>query len=296
MPGSHFNFESHPTATSFLAKMREKLEANEARNGLILGLALRVENDPHAYGDADPYFATVENGIGVVTAALMTPPHGVVLFCVNDDIGPYETDALRAIAHNLYADSWVLPTVHGESATATKFADIWCELTGATYEVDTNLRAFKLSEVDHPTYSAGHLRQVTPDDYHLAAQWIREFDREAMGEEAEEERIQKRLNQKIADGHFYFWEDEKPVSLAGITRPTARGISIGPVYTPPAYRGCGYASSAVARLSQDMLDSGKEYCALFTDLANPTSNSIYQKIGYKPVGDFTLYRFLMSRE
>lgn len=272
--------------------MRTKLEANEARNGLILGLALRVEADPHAYGDGDPYLATVENGSGVVTAALMTPPHGIVLYCANDEITDYEADALQAIVHNLRAESWSVPTVHGTSKIATCFADIWSELAGVEYELGSARRAFELRTVTQPIRAAGQLRQATESDYELAAQWIREFDREALSEETDEERLRQRVIQKIGDGHFFFWEDEKPVSLAGITRPTARGISIGPVYTPPDQRGHGYASSAVAHLSQKMLDSGKEFCALFTDLANPTSNSIYQKIGYRPVGDFKLYRFL----
>jgi predicted GNAT family acetyltransferase len=40
-----------------------------------------------------------------------------------------------------------------------------------------------------------------------------------------------------------------------------------------------------------LLDQGKQFTSLFTDLSNPTSNSIYQKIGYQPVCDFDLYRF-----
>ena len=76
-----------------------------------------------------------------------------------------------------------------------------------------------------------------------------------------------------------------PVSMAGLSRPTTHGISINDVYTAPEFREKGYASSLVAHLSQYALDHGKEFCSLYTDLANPTSNSIYQKIGYYPVAD-----------
>ncbi len=79
--------------------------------------------------------------------------------------------------------------------------------------------------------------------------------------------------------------------MAGKSRPTAHGISVGPVYTPPSLRGRGYATALVAELSQHLLDSGYQFTTLFTDLANPTSNSIYQKIGYQPVCDFTEYAF-----
>jgi predicted GNAT family acetyltransferase len=96
---------------------------------------------------------------------------------------------------------------------------------------------------------------------------------------------------RITDQTFFLWEDSKPVALAGITRPTPEGMGVGPVYTPPERRGRGYATSLVAQISQQLLASGRQFCTLFTDLANPTSNSIYQKIGYRPVGDYTVYRF-----
>jgi predicted GNAT family acetyltransferase len=79
--------------------------------------------------------------------------------------------------------------------------------------------------------------------------------------------------------------------MAGYAGPTPHGIRIGPVYTPPGQRGRGYASACVARLSQDMLDAGRTYCFLYTDLTNPTSNHIYQQIGYEPVCDVAEYRF-----
>ena len=79
------------------------------------------------------------------------------------------------------------------------------------------------------------------------------------------------------------------MSLAVSKGPTPNGIRIGPVYTPPEQRGHGYASACTATLSQMMLDSGYRYCFLFTDLSNPTSNSIYQKIGYRPVIDIDRY-------
>ena len=97
---------------------------------------------------------------------------------------------------------------------------------------------------------------------------------------------------KIADRLLYLWDvGGVPVSLAGGTRPGVHCISVGPVYTPPEHRCRGYASACVAALSQHLLDAGWEFCTLFTDLANPTSNSIYQKIGYRPVCDFNEYLF-----
>ncbi|MCB0061747.1 MAG: GNAT family N-acetyltransferase [Caldilineaceae bacterium] len=283
---------TYPTATLFLAKMRPLLEADEAANGLMLGLALRVEGDPHAFGKADPYFATVDDTDGPIAAALMTPPHGVILYCTRPADDVCVTAALQLIAENLRDNSWALPTVNGPSAIAERFAQTWSALVDVPYERAMATRVFKLLEVRHPPYSAGRLRPATAADQALAVQWMRAFSQEAEhNTDLDEEQLQKSIQEKIADLHLFFWEDGERVSMVGLTRPTARGIAIGPVYTPPEYRGRGYASSAVAHLSQAMLDAGKEFCALFTDLANPTSNHIYQAIGYQALVDFQVYRF-----
>ena len=79
--------------------------------------------------------------------------------------------------------------------------------------------------------------------------------------------------------------------MAMKTRPTRRGISVSFVYTPPEFRRRGYATACVAELSRLLLESGRQFCSLFTDLANPTSNHIYQQIGYRPVADFDQYSF-----
>jgi predicted GNAT family acetyltransferase len=90
----------------------------------------------------------------------------------------------------------------------------------------------------------------------------------------------------------YLWElDSKPVSMAGVGGNTPNGIRVSWVYTPPELRGKGYASALVATLSQAQLDAGKKLCFLYTDLANPTSNAIYQRIGYKKVSESTHYDF-----
>lgn len=284
--------QTYPTATPFLAKLRPLLEADEAANGLMLGLALRVEADPHAFGDADPYFATVEDE-GVIVAALMTPPHGVILYGTRSPADEAVAAALQALADNLQHNGCSVPTVNGPSALSTAFAQHWSTLAGVAFEPSMATRVFKLQAVCSPQYSSGHMRLVTDVDRDLVAAWLRAFTQEAEhNDEVDEVQLHKSISHKIADQHLFFWEDGAAVSLAGLTRPTAHGIAIGPVYTPPAFRGRGYATSLVAQLSQQQLDGGKEFCALFTDLANPTSNHIYQAIGYQAVADFQVYRFV----
>jgi predicted GNAT family acetyltransferase len=137
------------------------------------------------------------------------------------------------------------------------------------------------------------LRQATAADLDLVAQWFVDFTEQALPdiETLTLNEAHEQVKIRIERGMIYLWEDGEVVSLAGSSRPTPNGIAIGPVYTPPQFRGKGYASSCVAQLSQLLLDQGRSFITLFTDLANPTSNRIYQNIGYRPVCDYTVYRF-----
>jgi predicted GNAT family acetyltransferase len=102
----------------------------------------------------------------------------------------------------------------------------------------------------------------------------------------------ERILHLIQSGSRFVWRDGDLVSMAGATGATPNGIRINSVYTPDEHRRHGYASALVAALSQRQLDAGRRFCFLFTDLANPTSNSIYQRIGYQPVSVFGEYSFL----
>ena len=145
--------------------------------------------------------------------------------------------------------------------------------------------AFKLDGVTMPAFSGGRMRAVEKSDEPLALDWMRAFNQEALGE-VDEQECRKLVASLLKRRCLFFWEDPLPVSMAAATRPTRNGITINAVYTPPAHRGKGYASNCVASLSKNMLDKGHRFCALFTDLKNPTSNKIYQAIGYRKVADF----------
>jgi uncharacterized protein len=155
-------------------------------------------------------------------------------------------------------------------------------------------RIFRADRVRAPRGVPGSMRRATPDDRSLLVEWLAAFQDEAMGggrrfrppEDAVEDYLTRGDN-----GGLYLWEDNGPVSLAGCGSPTPNGVRIGPVYTPHERRGRGYASALTADLTSLLLASGRRFCFLFTDLANPTSNRIYQRIGYEPVADVDEYRF-----
>jgi predicted GNAT family acetyltransferase len=156
-------------------------------------------------------------------------------------------------------------------------------------------RVYELRAVTPAEGVPGRLRDATPDDRDLLLVWMAAFHEEALGE-ADPIRVAEVVDQAFEttpEGRrLFIWEVAgQPVSVAGVAGRTPNGVRIQAVYTPPELRRRGYASACVAAISQAQLDAGRTACFLFTDLSNPTSNSIYQAIGYMPVADQALYAF-----
>ncbi len=281
--------KSLQSAAEFLQETQAALQANETVNNLMYGLALRLQSYP-ARIQIPPYFCVVRQGSELQAAALMTPPHNLVVFAAE---GGDAAGAFALIARALHAGGWPVPGVLGPNEPALAFACAWQALTGETYRLKIHERVYELRQVVPPPAPPGRMRPAEPGDLELVARWIYDFTREAVPDEAAilaEVREDSRV--KISEQDLYLWDDHQPVALAGKTRPTPNGVCIGPVYTPAEFRRTGYATALTAALSQLQLDGGKKYTALFTNLANPISNNIYQKIGYCPVCDFDLYGFI----
>lgn len=280
------------TATDFLAQAQGFLASHEAQNNLPLGLSAGLVANPNLY-PSQPYFAVVKSGSEVVAAVLRTPPHNLVLALCDS----YE--ALELVSKDLYAAYKTLPGVTGPTEAALRFSEIWHSLTGQTYAKNVAERIYQLTKVNPVPIVPGAMRCVAEADRTLLRHWLMEFQRDAFGEvdvSAVERSITNVLTSPPELRGMYVWQDGEPVSLAGYSGPTPNGIRVGPVYTPPQYRGRGYATACVATLSQKLLDEGRQFCFLFTDLANPTSNHIYQVIGYEPVCDVDEYRFSVPTE
>jgi predicted GNAT family acetyltransferase len=269
--------------SAFRSAVEAFLLENEAMNNLVLGLAHTLAQNPAAYSQP-PYLATVGEGGAVRLAALRTPPYPLVLSTASP---PDPPDAVvEALVADVHAAFDALSGVSGPQPVVDRFLAAWEAETGQRRRLQMAERIYELTEVVRPRPVAGRLREATPDDRALLVRWLSAFIAEAApGEPASPEAMVERRFQSRSDG-FVFWEDGEPVALAGFSGPTPTGIRVGPVYTPPDRRGRGYAGALVAALSERLLASGRQRCFLFTDLANPTSNALYQRIGYRPVGDF----------
>lgn len=277
-----------PDVASFLAIGGEFLTEREAEHNLILGLCSRLIADPLAYAEP-PYLVAAIDEERVVAIGLRTPPHNLVLSQIN---APGAIDAIARDAHDAFAS---LPGVLGPREGARAFTETWRELTGIGADRIMANRIYRASAARPPLGVPGLMRPYRSEDRVLVIEWLDAFISEALAKETVHETPDVLLARRIEDpdGGLLLWEDaEAPVSLAGFGNPTPNGTRVGPVYTPPALRGRGYASALVGQMTAMLLSRGSRFCFLFTDLANPTSNSIYQRVGYEPVSDVDQYAFV----
>jgi uncharacterized protein len=266
--------ERHTDVLEFLEAAQAWLREAEAENNLLLGMALnRRGREP-----TDPlcYWATVRAGHSIVGCACRTPPRSLVL-------SRLPTAAVAALVERFSTVDASLSGVTGPAAEAEAFAKHWNARHGGRSSVRIRLRLHELTRPPRLDGTLpGSLRKAADTDVALAREWIEAYVRDtgidpATGDMAE------RL---IERGQLFLWADGGDVrSMAAAARDTGSGCSINTVYTPPRFRRHGYASATVAALSDRLLEAGRRFCCLYTDVSNPTSNSIYARIGYRPIRD-----------
>lgn len=272
------------TAGEFLSATRAFLETDPATNQLILNNALRLAASENR---SDALMAAVFSGANPVLAAIMTPPHLLVLS--HADAEPPELKGFAA----LLAESVCqhdLPGVLGPREQTGAFGAAYSACRGIRYRLADEMGIHRLTRVIPAKECPGRLRQALEDDIGWLTDCREGFCAE-IGHPSAREEVIETVCKNVASGSLFLWEDAQPVSTALFKQPVGKGISIGGVYTPPEYRRRGYASACVAALSQLLLDRGYTYCTLYTNLANPTSNHIYRTIGYEPVCEVVELKF-----
>jgi len=273
-------------AADLLADAGAWLAEREAEHNLILGIAGDLAEGDRTDAEAEPYLALIRDGERPVLVALRTPPWNLLLSEADDPA------ALRLLADELFDVE--LPGVTGPPTAVERFGDLWARDHGVRPETTLEERIYRVSRVVEPPPPDGAPRRAAAGDRAQLADWLVDFQQEALPNDFPE-RLRDRMMAWDPDGtrQFWLWEvDGRPVSMASAHSPTPTGIRIGPVYTPPAERGHGYASALTAFVSRWNLDRGRRFCFLYTDLANRTANRIYQAIGYEPVTDARMIRFI----
>jgi len=218
-----------------------------------------------------------ENG-ELVGIAMQTPPFALFL--------PHLEDAAtESIAEALAEAHFDLPGVSGEASAVKRFAVTWERLVGKSSIKRRAMRLYVLGDLRLPEAVPGAARRADNGDLELVQSWFRAFQDE-VPPTAPAIDLAGVAQRRVSQGEVWLWQhDGQTVSLSGVSAPAAGVARVGPVYTPPASRRSGYGAAVTAAASQAAVNAGATNVVLYTDLANPTSNSIYQAIGYVPNHD-----------
>lgn len=260
----------------------------EAENNLPLGILNAIKGDPYRYGESKPVLVSVLDDNQLKLISLRTPPFNQIL-SFTDDLG-----SISALVDAFNKNNIDLPGVMGFKGGAEKFTQLWCKGKALKANLTMNERIYKLESVAEETLGNRELIQADKSFTELIFKWGREFMVEALSENEVKIRDNWKMhlqNSLDEERIFLLLDNGLPVSMARKAGKTTNGITVNLVYTPPPLRRRGYATECVAKLSKLLLDEGNKFCFLFTDLLNPTSNSIYQKIGYRPIIDVDQYEF-----
>ena len=277
----------------FLKRTRDYLLKNETENNLPLGILANMMAGE--FLEKKPYLSLVEEEGDIRLAVICTPPYPVLF---TYQAAPPPSKILEAglvdLAEKLGED---FTGITGNKTLAGEIVRIWQEKFGGEANLKMALRIYRLDQVNPVPDVPGRIRSAESSDEELLLDWYANFHRDGLSGEPDpaqvEKQVQRFLNAEPGQRGLMLWEvDSQPVSMAGYSGPTPNGIRIGAVYTPRELRRKGYASACTAGLSQELLNKGFRFCFLFTDLLNPTSNHIYQQIGYKPVCDVDQYQFI----
>jgi predicted GNAT family acetyltransferase len=292
-----YRFKLYGEIKSFYKDSYDILMRHEAQNLIPLGNVIvgNEGKDKTAWRDpANWFMATVSDEAGIRLTALMTPPWNLTLYATDNVI---DDDALacliKGIREKEKTDSgFQIPGVMTEKTLAERFAKDWSETRGVKYHIYTNMRIHELSEVNPKIPITGILRLAEEKDMAFIPYWIEGFNADCFGHSPSPKPDPERYRYLINKKKLYILEDNgTPVTMAQKNRELQNVCGVSGVYTPPYFRGKGYATSCVASLSRLILEQGFTKCVLYTDLANPISNSIYRKIGYKPICDSLEIKF-----
>jgi uncharacterized protein len=271
----------HLDRVAFLKKHRTWLEQEEVKNGLFLGLCA---------GFSDPVSMTMLemlNPSPVLLILQTTPKHNAILAAPNTD-----QKLIREATKTMYQLFPAFPGAVGPRPLVEHFVESFSMLSHKKPVLRMDQFIYRLEKVRMPPSIPGQLREAGPADEPLLAGWMAAFSQEAMSEEMSDSDARRAFRQKLEHRELWVWDQHGiPRSMVGLARPTRHGITINYVYTPPESRGQGLAANTVAHLSQRQLNTGYSFCSLYTDAQFPTSNALYQRLGYYQVCESAMYGF-----
>ncbi len=266
----------HSDAHSFLNRAEKWLSTKETEHNIILAVAHLLTTDNHF---RDPvYLATVERGEEVVGCVIRPPPDSLY-------VTHLPMESLAEIVEQLRSYYKSLPQLMGPELTATEFAKKW---PLQKWKLHSRHRWYSLTQVQPlQRHAAGYLRPAKATDLVFLTDWAAAYAVE-MDTRVDVIEVFKLM---VKRGLLQLWDDDGPrcaITASGLTPNSAR---ISTLYTPPEHRGRGYASTAVASISQQVLNTGRHLCVVAADVNDKVANRLYQRVGYRPGEEFVLIHF-----
>lgn len=230
---------------------------------------------------ASLWLHVADNAGDVCGVGMSTPPHGLLI----SEMPPEASDA---VARFMIANRPDIPAIDGPIEVGRVIAGLVAASSGRTVKAGLSQRLLTTDAITRPSAIPGRMRGTTADDADTVIGWMVAFNTEAMPDHPANPALPAMLRRRLGSQPttIWLWEvDGASTSLCWQSVAAAGVVRISAVYTPPEHRGHGYASANVAALSEKALADGAELVMLYTDSANPTSNKIYEAIGYRHVGD-----------
>ncbi|UOQ45254.1 GNAT family N-acetyltransferase [Halobacillus salinarum] len=261
------------------------LMEKEAANNLPLGIIDRLVKG--TFKQDEVFMYVIKEKGEPVYMTMRTPPHLWIL----PDVPSLKIEHIEALTHHFWKRSLEVPGVIGEEQGIQWFLDSWKSLTGQEAELQMHQAVYQLDTLLAKPEGNGNLVTAAKEHHSLLTGWLVQFEQEtgiSLHQEASEV-----AEQWIEDQRVYLWVvDGEAVSMAARARTTPHGVTVNGVFTPDEKKRNGYATRAVWELTDLLLKKGYQFCALYTDLSNPTSNAIYKKIGYQWIGNSKVYHFV----
>lgn len=270
-----------PDVEEYAAATDPLLAADPALHTISLTVVEITRRQPDA---APQLFGWWTAADGQVTGAVsLTPPYDLLLGVLPDE-------AVLPLVTELDTRAVPLPGVNGSAASAAQFAAVWKSRSGGRVLLREAERLYRLDRLIAPPPCPGSARPARTADTGVIEMYLRGFSADS-GMLLPD--LATWVPQRLGLGLLTLWQDGagRPVSFAGTNLPAAGTVRVGPVYTPPESRRHGYGAAVTAAACRAALDRGARQLVLFTDLANPTSNALYQRLGFRPLADRSALRF-----
>ncbi len=273
------NVQLHHDLAEFTALTRPLLTADPVRHSSALTVLALLSRVPDVAA-GPPVLLSVHHEGALAAAAVCTPPRDLIVSGLPAECAAAAVEVL-AVSHP------GLPGAVGPRSEAEPFARSWSVRTGVAGHERMAQRVFILDRLIPPEGVRGAARRADASDLELLARWREEFANEAAGGlRGPGTALQQARGTLAAGGAALLWDlGGRPVAWASASAPVAGMSRIGPVYTPLQYRRHGYGSAITAAAASWARQSGAQHVVLFTDLANPISNAIYPRLGFRPVHD-----------